>query len=482
MTKKRDLSKYFTPNLNLARKRIQSSQILRDDFHVPENLINFGKNKKYFIKTYGCQSNVRDSEVMAGMLELIGFSLADKIEEADFVILNTCAIRDHAEQKVFAEIGSLEKIKKTNPHFIFGMAGCMSQEETTINRILQRNINIDFILGTHNIHRLLNVIEQVLFEKNLVIEVWSKEGDIIENLPSSRNNNIKAFVNVMYGCDKFCTYCIVPFTRGKIRSRDKQDIIDEVNQLIKKGFKEVTLVGQNVNSYGLDFSNGAKYTFANLLEDVAKTQIPRLRFTTSNPWNFSKDIIDVIAKYKNIMPHIHLPIQSGDELILKKMNRTMSIEDYLETIKYIRKNIPDCAITTDIIVGFPNESKEQFCKTLDLYKKVKFDNAFTFIFSKREGTVAAKMEDTIDLQEKKERLQMLNEIVKETSKEINMKYVGKIVKVLVESPSKTNSNIMSGYSPQWKVVNFSGKANIGDIVDVKITSASRFSLNGEIIN
>lgn len=478
---KRDLSKYFLPNLNMARKRLQNINVIKDAFIVPENLINYGAGKTFHIKTYGCQSNVRDSETMAGILETIGFAYTSDIKLADLIILNTCAIREHAESKVFAEIGQLDKIKKTNPNFIFGIAGCMSQEESVVNRILKSNSSIDFIIGTHNIHRILQILEQVIFEKNLVIEVWSKEGDIIENLPSNRNSNIKAFVNVMYGCDKFCTYCIVPFTRGKIRSRKSEDILNEINELIKNGCSEVTLLGQNVNSYGIDSHGSNKYSFSNLLEDVAKTNIKRVRFTTSNPWNFTSEIIDIMAKYKNIMPHIHLPIQSGDENILKKMNRIMKIDDYIKIIDEIKNKIKDCSITTDLIVGFPNETNEQFLKTLDLYEKVQFDNAFTFVFSSREGTPAAKMIDIINYDEKKKRLVELNEVVKKYAKFNNEKYIDKILPILVEGPSKKDQNVLFGYSPQWKVVNFKGKANIGDIVQVKIISASRFSLNGEIL-
>lgn len=480
--KKRDLSKYFLPNTNQARKRLEKSKILKDQFEIPINLINYGNDKKYHIKTFGCQSNVRDTETMMGMLELIGYTWTDEVNDADLVLLNTCAIREHAEQKVFADIGILDKIKKNNPNFVFGMCGCMAQEESVVNKILQKNYNIDFIFGTHNIHRLLNILESVLFEKNLVIEVWSKEGDIVENLPTTRNNNIKAFVNVMYGCDKFCTYCIVPYTRGKIRSRLKEDILAEVNELIEKGYKEVTLIGQNVNSYGIDFEQDSKYLFHNLLEDVAKTNIQRVRFTTSNPWNFTKEIVDMMKKYPNIMPHIHLPIQSGDEQILKKMNRMMKIDDYLSLINYIRTNIPNCSITTDLIVGFPNETREQFEKTLDLYNKVEFDNAFTFIYSKRDGTPAANMPDTTNLEDKKTRLLELNELVKKYAKIQNEKFVGKVIDVLVEGVSKKDENVIAGYSPQWKVVNFTGNANAGDIVKVEITKASRFTLNGKMIN
>ncbi len=481
-SKKRDLSKYFLPDLKQARKRIKKADIIENGFEIPTNLINYGVGKTYHIKTFGCQSNLRDTETMMGMLELIGYEFNDNPLTSDLVVLNTCAIREHAEDKVFADIGILEKIKKTNPNFIFGVCGCMAQEEAVVKRILKSNSNIDFIFGTHNVHRILNILEQVIFEKNLVVEVWSHEGDVIENLPTKRTNNLKGFVNVMYGCDKFCTYCIVPVTRGKIRSRRKQDILNEINQMISDGYKEVTLIGQNVNSYGIDFDDGSNYLFWNLLEDVAKTGIERVRFTTSNPWNFSKQIVDIMKKYSNIMPHIHLPIQSGDELILKKMNRSMRINDYIELIDYIRLNIPNCSITTDLIVGFPNETKEQFNKTLELYKRIEFDNAFTFIYSKRDGTIAAIIPDEISMEEKKERLQELNEMVKYYSKKNNEKYVNKIIDVLVDGPSKKDKSVISGYSPQWKVVNFTGNAKSGEIVKVLITSASRFTLNGKMVN
>ena len=480
--KKRDLSKYFLPNFKDARKRTKKANVIFDGFQIPTNLVNFGLNKTYHIKTFGCQSNVRDSEVMMGMLELIGYKFNEDPTTSDLVILNKCAIREHAEDKVFADIGALNKIKRSNPNFIFGMCGCMAQEEKVVNRILKSNFNIDFIFGTHNIHRILNVLEQVIFEKNLVVEVWSQEGDVIENLPSKRSDNLKGFVNVMYGCDKFCTYCIVPLTRGTIRSRNKNQILEEINQMIKEGYKEVTLIGQNVNSYGIDFESEDKYLFCNLLEDVAKTGIERVRFTTSNPWNFSKQIVDVMQKYKNIMPHIHLPIQSGDESILKLMNRHMKIQDYIDLIDNIKAKIPNCSITTDLIVGFPNESKSQFEKTIELYKRIEFDNAFTFIYSKREGTIAALIEDKISLEEKKQRLYQLNEMVKFYAKKNNTRFVNQVVEVLVEGPSKKDKKIISGYSPQWKVVNFTGNAKSGEIVKVLITSASRFTLNGEMVN
>lgn len=473
-----DFNKYFMPDLNKARKRLNDAQIINDSFEIPANVVNIGNNKNYHIRTYGCQSNLRDTETMKGICELLGYKWVDDIYQADLVILNTCAVRENAEEKVFGEIGMLKKIKYTNPNFIFGIAGCMSQEEVVVKRILTNHEHIDFILGTHNIFRLPQIIEQAILSKETIVEIWNKEGDVIENLPSTRDSKIKAWVNIMYGCDKFCTYCIVPYTRGKVRSRLKDDIIKEIKELIQQGYKDITLLGQNVNSYGCDFKN-QEYKFWDLLKDVAETGVKRLRFTTSNPFDWDNKIIDVMKKYKNIMPFIHLPVQSGDEEILLKMNRKMKVADYLEYINYIKKQIPYVSISTDLIVGFPNETDEQFNNTLNLYNNVQYDNAYTFIYSKRDGTPAAKLIDNTSLETKKARLNTLNELVKKYAKLNNEKYIGLDVEVLVEGPSKTNPNVLTGYSPQQKVVNFIGNAKPGDLVMVHIDSASRFSLNGK---
>lgn len=473
-----DFNKYFMPDLNKARKRLNDAQIINDSFEIPANVVNIGNNKNYHIRTYGCQSNLRDTETMKGICELLGYKWVDDIYQADLVILNTCAVRENAEEKVFGEIGMLKKIKYTNPNFIFGIAGCMSQEEVVVKRILTNHEHIDFILGTHNIFRLPQIIEQAILSKETIVEIWNKEGDVIENLPSTRDSKIKAWVNIMYGCDKFCTYCIVPYTRGKVRSRLKDDIIKEIKELIQQGYKDITLLGQNVNSYGCDFKN-QEYKFWDLLKDVAETGVKRLRFTTSNPFDWDNKIIDVMKKYKNIMPFIHLPVQSGDEEILLKMNRKMKVADYLEYINYIKKQIPYVSISTDLIVGFPNETDEQFNNTLNLYNNVQYDNAYTFIYSKRDGTPAAKLIDNTSLETKKARLNTLNELVKKYAKLNNEKYIGLDVEVLVEGPSKTNLDVLTGYSPQQKVVNFIGNAKPGDLVMVHIDSASRFSLNGK---
>ncbi|GMO13938.1 MAG: tRNA (N6-isopentenyl adenosine(37)-C2)-methylthiotransferase MiaB [Mycoplasmoidaceae bacterium] len=466
------------PNIKKARSRIGSSKIIRHIFNLDNNFTSIGKNKSFFVRTYGCQSNIRDSEIIRGILTKMGYKESLDINNADLVILNTCAIRENAEKKVFGEIGLLKK-NKSNKNFIFGICGCMAQEESVVKRIIKSYPYVSFIVGTHNLYELPYVIDEYLKTKTQVIKVYSKTGDIVEDLPEVRDSKIKAWVNIMYGCDKFCSYCIVPYTRGKLRSRTKKDIFKEIDSLIKQGYKEITLLGQNVNSYGQDRKDN--YKFINLLEDVCKTKIERVRFTTSNPWNFNKKIANLCVKYKNLMPYFHLPIQSGNEKILEKMNRKMKIKDYISLIQYIRKTIPLCSISTDIIVGFPNETKKQFNDTIALYKKIQYDNAYTFIYSKREGTPAASLADTITMDEKDERLTILNDLVRKYAKINCEKYIGKTLDVLVEGKSKTNDNVWTGYSPQWKVVNFNGKCKLGDIIKVKITSASRFSLNGNVV-
>ena len=476
----KDYSKYFKgPSLKDARSRGRTEvRHLDDAFEIPADMVGIGKGQTYYIQTYGCQANERDTETLSGILEMMGYTHTDEVKQADVVLLNTCAIRENAEEKVFGKIGYLKNIKKTRPNLIFGVCGCMAQEEVVVNKILEKFPQVDLIFGTHNIHRLPVLLKQAMLEKELVLEVWSKEGDVIENLPSHRANNYKAWVNIMYGCNKFCTYCIVPYTRGKERSRELEEIIKEVEELKNSGYKEITLLGQNVNSYGKDLNNGTD--FATLLEAVAKTGIDRIRFTTSHPWDFNADMIDIIAKYDNIMPSIHLPVQSGNDEVLKLMGRRYSKESYLKLFDMIKEKIPDCTVTTDIIVGFPNETEEQFQDTLSLYNYCKYDLAYTFIYSPREGTPAAKMEDNVPLSDKEQRLYRLNELVNKYANEANQKYLGQVVKVLVEGPSKKNPDVLSGYTEHNKLINFKGDASmVGQIVDVRVTEAKTWALTGE---
>src|SRR5690625_1798311 len=356
-----DFAKYFEttyepPNINKARKRGRDKINVHYDFGIPEDIANIGEGKKFLIRTYGCQMNEHDTEVMAGILTEMGYeSTADK-NEADIILLNTCAIRENAENKVFGEIGHLKPLKLEKPDLILGVCGCMSQEESVVNRIMQKHQHVDLIFGTHNIHRLPQLIKESMFSKAKVVEVWSKEGDIIENLPKIRHGKIKAWVNIMYGCDKFCTYCIVPMTRGKERSRRPEDIIQEVRHLAAQGYQEITLLGQNVNAYGKDFED-IDYRFADLMNDMYKIDIPRVRFTTSHPRDFDDDLIEVLAQGGNLLDHIHLPVQSGSSEILRKMNRKYTRESYLELVAKIREAMPNTTLTTDIIVGFPRSEE-----------------------------------------------------------------------------------------------------------------------------
>lgn len=470
------------PNFKEAKKRTKEDiKVLREEYVIPESMKEIGKGKKYFIKTYGCQMNEHDSEMISAILEDMKYTKTDTYENADLIILNTCAIRENAHNKTFGMLGRIKHLKQTKPELMVALAGCMSQEESVVDEIISKYKWMDFVFGTHNIHKLPEILEEHLNTKKLEVNVWSNEGNVIEGIPAKRDSSIKAWVNIMYGCDKFCTYCIVPYTRGKQRSRMPEDIIDEVKDLISKGYKEVTLLGQNVNAYGKDFKN-RDYKMENLLEDVAKTGIERVRFVTSHPWDFTDNMIDIIAKYDNICNYIHLPVQSGSSRILKLMGRRYTKESYLELYKKIRNKLGENAsITTDIIVGFPGETKEDFSDTLALAEECKYDSAFTFIYSPREGTPAAKMEDNVSLDEKNERLYKLNDVINKYAKEANDKLVGKVVKVLLESVSEKDPSMLAGYTDTMKLVNVKAdKKYIGKIVNVKILEAKTWSLDGEI--
>ena len=463
------------PNLNDAR--VRTNKEIEQIYLNQQYDSNTFKGQKYFLKTYGCQMNVHDSEEIAARLESLGFESTDTIEGADLVIMNTCAIRENAHDKLYGFLGRCKHEKeKNNKDLIIAICGCMAQEENVCNEIMTKHKYVDLVFGTHNIHEL----QDLILKKNNIqtISVYSKEGEVYENVLYKRDSKIKAWVNIQYGCDKFCTYCIVPYTRGKQRSRRSCEIIKEVNRLIKDGYMEVTLLGQNVNAYGKDLND---ISFAELLEEVAKTGIPRVRFVTSHPWDFSDEMIEIIAKYENIMPYIHLPLQSGSSRILKLMGRRYTQEEYLTLYNKIKNIIPNVSVTTDIIVGFPNETDEDFEETLKVVNECKYDSAFTFIYSPREGTPAAKMEDSIDIATKEERLQKLNKLVNKYSLEANKKYIGKTVDVLIEGISEKDPNKMFGYTDTMKLVNVVGaQEKIGKIVKVTITDAKSFSLDGEI--
>ncbi|MEY3692440.1 MAG: hypothetical protein RLZZ388_611 [Bacillota bacterium] len=470
------------PDLDKARSRVrQEIPVVRDEIVVPERLIQYAQGKKYFIRTYGCQANVRDEENMRGLLELTGFTSVDDEKLADFVIINTCAIRENAEDKVFGELGILKGLKAIKPEMLIAVSGCMVQQTHIVDTITQKYRHVDLMFGTHNIHHLLELLDEAITKKVRVVNVPSKYGEIVENMPSKRNHRFKAFVNIMFGCDKFCTYCIVPYTRGKERSRLMDDVIKECKELVEQGYQEITLVGQNVNSYGKDFKNGT--TFAQLLEAVALTGIPRLRFMTSHPWDFTDEMLDMIAKYDNIMNHIHLPFQAGDDMILRLMARRYTVASYLDLVKKMQTKIPQVTLTTDIIVGFPNETEAQFQGTLDLVEKVKFDATFTFIYSPRKGTPAHKMLDNVPYEEKQKRFYRLKELVDRIAKEKSDLMVGQTYTVLVDGVSKNNPDKLSAYTESNKLVHFKGDAALaGKLVRVRIDEANTYTLFGTLID
>ena len=466
------------PNYTDARKR-EDKKYRRVEFNLDKSVKDKYKGKTFFIKTYGCQMNEHDSENIAALLTSLGFSQVDDYEKANLVLLNTCSIRENAHNKAFGMLGRLKHLKSTKKDLIVGLCGCMAQEASVVEEILNKYKWINFVCGTHNLYQLPNIIDKAILENKLQIEVFSKEGDLVEGLPVIRTNDYKAYVNIIYGCNKFCTYCIVPYTRGRERSRTYQDILKEVDELVNDGYKEITLLGQNVNAYGKDLYDD--YTLANLLEDIAKKDIPRVRFMTSHPWDFTDEMIEVIGKYPNIMPSIHLPVQSGSSRILKLMGRRYTKESYLELFDKIKKIVPGCAVSTDIIVGFPGETEEDFQETLDLVNKCKYDNAFTFIFSEREGTPACKLKDKVEESVKEERLQRLNAVVNKYFLENNKKLEGKVVEVLVEGLSDKD-NMYYGYTDTNKLINFTVDKDIkvGDIVKVKVVDAKTWSLDGEL--
>lgn len=463
------------PNMLEAKKRDKDAEIKNYEYKevkLDSSLIG----KKYFVRTYGCQMNEHDGERVKGVLSKEGMIETENIEEASVIILNTCAIRENAHDKVFGFLGLVKKLKETHD-ILLGICGCMAQEESVVNEIMSKYKYVDFVFGTHNLNNMINVINERINSGKQNIEVYSELGSICEGIPEKRESKYSAWVDIQLGCDKFCTYCIVPYTRGTQRSRKKENIIEEIEKLKNEGYLEVTLLGQNVNAYGKDLYEN--YTLANLLEDVSKTEIPRIRFVTSHPWDFTDEMIEVIKKYDNVMPYVHLPIQSGSDRILKLMGRKYTIDEYLKLYNKIRKEVKGVSITTDIIVGFPGETAEDFEETLKIVNECKFDGAFTFAFSPREGTPAAKLKDNTTIVEKNERLHRLNEIVNKYSNEANQKMVGKIEKCLVTGISEKDSSKYMGYTENMKLVNIISNENIiGQIVNVKIDEAKSFSLNG----
>lgn len=446
-------------------------------------------SRSFYIQTFGCQMNERDSETLAGMLIDIGYRKNADRNQAEVIIINTCSVRDNADKRFFGTLGQLKRIKNERPEIVVAVCGCMMQQQHIIDTLKAKYPWVDLIFGTHNIHEFPQLLNNVLGERQKVVEVWDEAGGIVEGLPSERKHPYKAYVNIMYGCDNFCTYCIVPFTRGRERSRAPESILSEVKLLVKDGVREITLLGQNVNSYcGQDEDaaaneegNGEKATgFADLIRMLDKVEgLERIRFMTSHPKDVSEDLISAYGECKKLCPHIHLPVQSGSTCILEKMNRKYSKEEYLTLVKKLRDKMPDIAVTTDIIVGFPGETEEDFQETLNIVNEVGFDSAFTFLYSVRKGTPAEAYEDQIPEDVKHERFNRLVDAVNSISARKNAGLIGSVEKVLAEGRSKTDPDLFTGRTGGHKLVNFKSDKDVsGQIVDVQITTATTFSLTG----
>lgn len=433
---------------------------------------------KYNINTMGCKLNENDSEKIAGMLEDMGYTATDSVEDANVMVFNTCCIRENAEEKVFGKLGELKRLKEKN-NMIICFGGCMSQEKHIIEKIKKSYPQVDIIFGTHNFYKFPEMLYKEITEKKKIIDVWDIDGEVIEGVPIKRMDGKTALVTIMNGCNNFCSYCIVPYTRGRERSRNPKDILREIEELSKEGYKEIMLLGQNVNSY----NGGDGYTFANLLRDIDKIDgIDIVRFMSPHPKDFKDDVIDAIRDCKSVCKVIHLPLQSGSTNVLKLMNRRYTKEQYLELVDKIRAKIPEVTFTTDIIVGFPGETEEDFLDTLDVVEKVRFEQVFMFIYSVRKGTKAETMPDHVPDEVKSERFGRLKTLADRITEEENMKYIGTIQNVLVEGVSKTNSEVLTGRTKSYKVVNFSGSKDlIGKNIDVRIVSQHVWYLKGEII-
>ena len=442
--------------------------------------------KTFHITTFGCQMNEHDSETLAGMLIEKGYVPAAERKDANIVIFNTCSIRENADKRFFGTLGQLKRRKtEQRENFTVCVCGCMMQQQHIIDTIKAKYPWVDVIFGTHNLHQLPELLDNLYKEKHKQLAIWEEGGEIVEGLPARRLFKHKAFVNIMYGCNNFCTYCIVPYTRGRERSRIPEDILKEVQALAADGVKEITLLGQNVNSYkGISRDSGEKTDFTDLIYMLSEVDgLERIRFMTSHPKDISDKLIAAYGKCEKLCHYIHLPVQAGSSKVLKEMNRHYTREDYLEIVRKLREVDPDIAISTDIIVGFPGETEEEFEETLTLCEEVRYDSAFTFLYSVRKGTPAEKFENQIPEEIKHERFNRLVDVINRISAEKNAEYVGRIEKVLVDGPSKNNSKTYGGRTESFKLVNFRGTPDmIGQVIDVLITGANTFSLEGEVKN
>ncbi len=442
-----------------------------------------GRRPKWLTVTHGCQMNEHDSEKIGWILEEMHYEKTEDVAEADFVLYNTCMIRENAELKLFGQVGSLKQIKMEKPELIIAISGCMMQVEGPRKEILEKYRHVDIIFGTNNIHRLPLLMNKLKDTNKTVVDIIEDDYDIVENIEANRLFNFKAYVNIMFGCNNFCTYCIVPYARGREKSREPEDIIKEIEALAKNGYKEITLLGQNVNSYGKTLTTHEKYSFTDLLKEINNIEgLERIRFMTSHPRDISDELINAFGELDKVSKYIHLPVQSGSNNVLKRMNRHYTREKYLDIVAKLKNTVPDIAIGTDIIVGFPGETEEDFNDTIEMVKEVEYDNAFTFLYSVREGTKAAVMEDQIDEKIKHERFDRLLEILYPIFQKKNEEYIGETVEVLVESLSKNDENTLTGRTDTFKLVHFPGDSElIGKIVKVKINEVTSFTLTGDLI-
>ena len=438
-----------------------------------------GKKKTYHVVTFGCQMNARDSEKLAGILERIGYTETDT-EDADFVIYNTCTVRENANLRVYGRLGQMKRTKQRHPDMLIALCGCMMQEPLVVDKIRKSYRHVDIIFGTHNIFKLAELIQTRLNTGKMVVDIWKDTNQIVEDLPNERKYSFKTGVNIMFGCNNFCSYCIVPYVRGRERSREPKDIIREIERDVADGVKEVMLLGQNVNSYGKNLEN--PISFAKLLQEIEKIEgLERIRFMTSHPKDLSDELIAVMGQSKKICRHLHLPLQSGSSRILKLMNRKYTKESYLDLVDRIRKGCPDISLTTDIIVGFPGETEEDFLETMDVVEKVGFDSAFTFIYSKRTGTPAASMENQVPEDVVKDRFDRLLKLVQQKASEASARFTGSVQKVLVEDVNEHDETMVTGRMSNNLLVHFKGTPDlIGQIVDVHLEECKGFYYIGNL--
>ncbi len=471
------LNTKFLPKEDIEKQLNYIAQIkAENDIFVQEN----GFRRGAFVMTFGCQQNEADSEKIAGMAEAMGYEILSSPEKAYLIVVNTCAIREHAELKALSTIGQYKHIKQKNPELVIAVCGCMVTQEHRVNDIKFKYPYVDFVFSTAAIHKLPQLLSEKI-KKNKRIYCTDDEYCVAEGIPVRRESNYRAWVSIMYGCNNFCTYCIVPYVRGRERSRKKEDIIAEVRALVLEGYKDITLLGQNVNSYGKDL--GVDYDFADLLEELANIEGDfLLHFMTSHPKDATKKLVDVIANNKNIAKQFHLPLQSGSDKVLKSMNRHYQLDRYLDIVEYMKNKIPDIVITTDIIVGFPGETEEDFEGTLEALRKVRYDMIYSFIYSPRNGTPAAKMENQVPAGVQSERFSRLLNLQNEIAYEINQKHLGQTIRVLCDGPSKNNPDVMCGRTEGNKIVLFDGTPDqTGKYLNIKITKCETFALIGDIV-